>query len=569
MTCGRKFGNTVVGVSILVIVGSIILLLFFPSMYRNGLEKESTLIENTNFYDLWKDLPFPVYQKFYFFNITNKDRFIEGFDEYLKYEEVGPYTYMSIWKKKNLTFENDTVSYREVKTYYFDQYRSNGTENDVIYSLSISYATATNMVRLKPGFLQRLIDTNFHFLGQQLIIKRTVSELTFKGYFDKILYTTQTFLKTPYHDSVFAWFYHRNDTDEGIFTVGTGKHDNSQVNKIKKWNGKTKLDYWASDTCNSLDGTNAEVGPLLTDNQTNYTFFQPLACRVLTFEYEGEQLIYHGLKAKRFQNTRRLFGNVKENPDNYCYVTDRNLPSGVLDISSCQFNAPVYLSFPHFYLADSSYLDNVNGLQPVEDLHKSYIDVNLETGVTVELAIRMQVNLRIHQNKYFSDLENVPSGIYPVFWVETGAEFGEELSYFIKRKIEDPLKIGYGVLGACLIAGLLSAIGGFVLLRNKNRMWQERQPLMDNKNNITYSTYVPRMDPVAGPSTGRLPLSIEVSHDNSQEEIITSTTSELYSKKIAFDSSGKVDSTKTESPRIPTRKLDSPAQIILDQKRGL
>lgn len=37
--------------------------------------------------------------------------------------------------------------------------------------------------------------------------------------------------------------------------------------------------------------------------------------------------------------------------------------------------APVVLSFPHFYFADSSYLNAVEGLQPNSSIHSFHIDV--------------------------------------------------------------------------------------------------------------------------------------------------------------------------------------------------
>jgi hypothetical protein len=51
------------------------------------------------------------------------------------------------------------------------------------------------------------------------------------------------------------------------------------------------------------------------------------------------------------------------------------MPSGVRSISKCRFGAPAFVSFPHFYEADPSYLQNINGLSPEQDLHEFYVAV--------------------------------------------------------------------------------------------------------------------------------------------------------------------------------------------------
>lgn len=37
--------------------------------------------------------------------------------------------------------------------------------------------------------------------------------------------------------------------------------------------------------------------------------------------------------------------------------------------------APIYISFPHFFKADPKLLDAVAGLNPVEEIHESYIKI--------------------------------------------------------------------------------------------------------------------------------------------------------------------------------------------------
>jgi len=60
--------------------------------------------------------------------------------------------------------------------------------------------------------------------------------------------------------------------------------------------------------------------------------------------------------------------NTDNDPDvvniGNCYCNGECVPTGLLNMSSCRFGAPVFISLPHFYKADPSILDQVEGLNP-------------------------------------------------------------------------------------------------------------------------------------------------------------------------------------------------------------
>jgi len=57
----------------------------------------------------------------------------------------------------------------------------------------------------------------------------------------------------------------------------------------------------------------------------------------------------------------------------------------VRDVSSC-VQAPVYLSFPHFYAADPNYLQLVNGLEPNRDVHSFHMTFQKVRYICVQNA---------------------------------------------------------------------------------------------------------------------------------------------------------------------------------------
>lgn len=115
--------------SVLVIAG--ILFIANPTNIRKYLLNALlTLSPNSLAYNLWKTTPVPGSLKCHFFNWTNpEDIFNSSIKP--KFEEVGPYTFSEYRKKYKPIFnENDTVTYKQSRTWYYDKERSrNLTDN--------------------------------------------------------------------------------------------------------------------------------------------------------------------------------------------------------------------------------------------------------------------------------------------------------------------------------------------------------------------------------------------------------------------------------------------------------
>lgn len=69
----------------------------------------------------------------------------------------------------------------------------------------------------------------------------------------------------------------------------------------------------------------------------------------------------------------RVFDNGQTYTPNSCYCTGASCPDllkGVHNMSDCRFGAPVFASFPHFYLADSAYVRALEGMNPDQSKHE-------------------------------------------------------------------------------------------------------------------------------------------------------------------------------------------------------
>lgn len=67
----------------------------------------------------------------------------------------------------------------------------------------------------------------------------------------------------------------------------------------------------------------------------------------------------------------RMLDNGTKVSSRQCYCSDQDcVPSGALNISTCKYGAPVFLSMPHYYLADPSYTDAITGMNPDKEKHE-------------------------------------------------------------------------------------------------------------------------------------------------------------------------------------------------------
>ncbi len=70
----------------------------------------------------------------------------------------------------------------------------------------------------------------------------------------------------------------------------------------------------------------------------------------------------------------------------------------MLNVSSCKFNAPAFISYPHFYKADPFYLNQFEPgmFNPNQDLHESQLSIEPVSGVPLDVKVRMQINALVN-----------------------------------------------------------------------------------------------------------------------------------------------------------------------------
>lgn len=128
------------------------------------------------------------------------------------------------------------------------------------------------------------------------------------------------------------------------------------------------------------------------------------ASRSIRFNYKKTTKV-SGIRAFEYALDESLVANVTAEPENFCFnpLPDPflHLPNGLLNVSTCKFDAPAYVSFPHFYLADPALLAQFpeGTLNPNEEQHGNHLSLMPDTGIPLEVEIRMQINALVRPIK--------------------------------------------------------------------------------------------------------------------------------------------------------------------------
>ncbi|KAL0965973.1 hypothetical protein UPYG_G00288920 [Umbra pygmaea] len=266
-------------ISILTLIAGIVMVLLqvFQNVLYAKIKEEIVLRNGTSAFDVWENPPAPVFMQFYFFNVTNPSEILKG--ERPAVIEVGPYTYREFRPMERVHFlENGTkVSAVNTKTYLFQPHMSIGSQDDLIRTVNIPAMTVMEKFK-DSSVIANVISAYMKSVNENLFTTRSVRNLLW-GYEDGLLKALKVF--NPTLDDVFGLFYKQNASDDGEYVFLTGQLDYHNYALIDQWKGRSSLDWWTTDECNMINGTNgASFHPIITKNETLYMFNSDL-CRLV------------------------------------------------------------------------------------------------------------------------------------------------------------------------------------------------------------------------------------------------------------------------------------------------
>ncbi|XP_045329656.1 lysosome membrane protein 2 [Leopardus geoffroyi] len=451
---GRCCFYTVGTLSLLLLVTSVTLLVarVFQKAVDQTIEKNIVLRNGSETFDSWKKPPLPVYAQFYFFNVTNPEEILRG--ETPRLEEVGPYTYRELRNKADIQFGDNgtTISAVNNKAYVFERNQSVGDPKvDLIRTLNIPAVTAMEWAQLR--FLRELIEALLKAYQQTLFVTHTVDELLW-GYKDEILSLISVF--KPEISPYFGLYYGKNGTNDGDYVFLTGEDNYLDFTKIVEWNGKTSLDWWTTDKCNMINGTDGDsFHPLINKDEILYVFPSEF-CRSVYITFSDFESV-QGLPAFRYKVPREVLANTSDNAG-FCIPKGNCLGSGVLNISICKNGAPIILSFPHFYQADERFVSAIDGMHPNKDYHETFVDINPLTGIILRAAKRIQINVYVRKFDDFVETGSIRTMVFPVMYINESVLIDKETASRLKSVINTTLiitNIPYIIMALGVLFGLI------------------------------------------------------------------------------------------------------------------
>lgn len=270
-------------------------------------------------------------------------------------------------------------------------------------------------------------------------------------------------------------FRDRNVTLRKPIKIHHGMEDLSKKGLVDEFDGKKTLDWWVPGSkCDEVGGQDTSTLPPGWTKNQSLDFYTSLMCRRIKLDFEKE-MEHAGLNSFRYIPSIRQMASPDDpddlirNEDNRCYCVDgfSCLKSGVFNMEPCKRKeglpkgAPIALSYPHFYQADKSYLEAVEGLSPSKEKHEFYVDVQPEFGFPLAIRPRFQLNAIIRKDEGIDVMKGFKDElVLPFLWAQDGfSEPSEGMAKSIKLGLAAPgLSVVAGAIFLCLGLGMVSLV---------------------------------------------------------------------------------------------------------------
>lgn len=407
-------------------------------------------------------------------------------------EQVGPYVFQEVRERVGIEFHHNLVAFNQSRVWNFKPELSPGLSlNDRITNINAISATVNYNVRFLPGWQKTVAYKVLDMMGS-LTISKPVRQLLFDGYDDNELdYLSELHRLFPSLPGIpmskFGWFVQRNlsASHDGRMVMNTGKKNIFHLGLLHSWNGVNRTKFFR-DECGNVNGTSGEVWPPLSgDPNRPLTMFIVDICRYLQLQPE-KNVSKYDISGIQWSGDAAMLDGQGETESPTCWCLADKCPDvkpGVFNASTCQFGAPAFMSYPHFYLADPSYRDAVTGMTPNATQHKFYVSLAPDTGIPLEIRGRLQINLLVRNEPASSIYGHVPDTFVPMFWFTQSADITKELADKAKT-IATVKNSGIWASYGLAVSGILFTIIGLWLIIRipTDELYEkvEEQPILDD-----------------------------------------------------------------------------------------
>ncbi|KAG7162957.1 Lysosome membrane protein 2-like 1 [Homarus americanus] len=414
--------------------------------------------------------PVPVYMQIWLFNVTNPDDIrYHGAKPIIK--EVGPFTYMEVRKKFDFVWDHDR-----------------GT------------TIAAKVDKLGPA-IQLAVELGFMRFKESLFITRTVGELLFHGYEEPLLNKLTQYLGDPTNSNGRFGF---------LYPVASKVFGHDKSAKVAKSPSVLQSEHHLPsirDLILAIIWSQLEEGMDLFEVHTaeellfggfplpEFNFdFSELSPKWLNFTKGWNGTLYDILDTMGVQDLPDwlednklglMFGRNNTNDGTYTVKTGEKGLSDYLEITEwngngslnfwsdpdcnkirgtdgSQYSPQVIMSTPHFYMGDKVELAKLEGLHPNKEDHETFLDVEPRTGVTMNAAKKIQINVPLKKYGNLPSFKNVPEVTFPILWINESATVNATMSKDVKKGITLPFVVVNAICGSLIAIGAILLIVGVI-----------------------------------------------------------------------------------------------------------
>lgn len=224
-TCSLCLFATGILVSLILTVVGILGIIFGPKLIQNQVVKQLPLSVDSDKLDSWINQPVPTYIQFWLWECVNPIDVIQEGRKPMVVQR-GPFTYIENKTKIDVYFNpNLTVSFRQPIYYTFVPDMSAADDSLPVLMINTAIITVLNVVRnlSKPSIYEDVVNVIAEIYNETLFVKHTANEWIW-GYEEPLF---KAIKKIPVvgsliPDARFGYFYGRNASDDGLYTVFTG-----------------------------------------------------------------------------------------------------------------------------------------------------------------------------------------------------------------------------------------------------------------------------------------------------------------------------------------------------------
>ncbi|MGH0126342.1 UNVERIFIED_CONTAM: hypothetical protein FKN15_069165 [Acipenser sinensis] len=134
---------------------------------------------------------------------------------------------------------------------------------------------------------------------------------------------------------------------------------------------------------------------------------------------------------------------------------------------------PVYISLPHFLYGSEALQEAIDGMEPNEEEHSTFLDVEPVTGISLNVAKRLQVNIAVQPSNQIEVLSNIKEPIlFPLVWLNETATVDDATAEELKGAListMDLLETIQMTLIGCGCVIFLACIISLCVLKKKKK----------------------------------------------------------------------------------------------------